>query len=209
MENDRSFLKYKRYYNYIEPFFKNSVVKTYTGLILSVFTIAFFIAFAIRPTIKTIISLNKQIEDGKYTDSQLQEKINALSIAQGELNAVKNDLPIIFTSLPDNPTIPKFLNLMERGALASTIMINSFQMQGVNLKSSTGVQTTDQVLGVKEIDFSLNLDGSYKNFLSFLEMSRKFRRLVNIEKILLEKSREKNDSGLSLSIEGKVFYYNK
>src|SRR3990167_7353762 len=92
--------RYNRYYTWIGPLLKKPQTRAYTFLILSIFTVAFFVFFAIRPTINTIIGLRKQIEDDQIVDTKLQDKINALSQIQAELDVLQPDLPLIDTALP-------------------------------------------------------------------------------------------------------------
>ena len=206
MDNDRSFLKYKRYYTYIEPFFKTPIVRTYTILILSLLAVSFFIVFAIRPTIKTIISLNRQITDGKKTDQQLQDKINALSIAQSEYNQVTNDIPLIFSSLPENSSISPFLKLFEDVASSSGVSINSFQIMSVNLLDPTSI--IQKGSNLKEVGFSTSVLGKYNNLLTFLELLRKIQRIVVIDNVVIGTNRSKDGTfPLQLTLNGKIYYY--
>lgn len=206
MNNERSFLKYKRYYTYIEPFFKAPILRTYTTLVLSFLTVSFFIVFAIRPTIKTIVSLNKQIGDGKFTDQKLQEKINALSMAQAEYNQVSGDLPVILASLPDNPSVAPFVKTLESVASSSGVSVNSFQLSNVDLLDFPSSRGKKVALG--EIGFTMVVSSPYKNLLSFLEFIRKVQRLIIIEKIAIGVSREKESkSALQLNLTGKMYYY--
>ena len=205
MDNDRSFLKYNRYYKYIEPFFKAPIVRTYTGLILSILTISFFIVFAIRPTIKTIISLNRQTIDGRVTDQKLQDKINALSLAQSEYSQFTNEMPIILGSLPENSSVAPFLRLFEGASQASGTTINSFQLTTVNLLDPP---SSKKELTLRETGFTVVVTGTYNNLLSFLEILRKLQRIIIIDSIGIGTSRDKeNRSLLQLNLTGKIYFY--
>lgn len=75
----------------------------YTMLVLSLFTISFFGFLAIRPTLKTVVGLKKQIQDYKEADEKLTGKINQLVSAQAEYEFISPFVPKIKRAFPENP----------------------------------------------------------------------------------------------------------
>ena len=76
--------KSKISYQSVSQSFKRKKTQAYTMFILSLFTISFFSIFAIRPTLKTVTSLHREIEDLEKIDEKLTTKINQLISAQAE-----------------------------------------------------------------------------------------------------------------------------
>lgn len=203
--DDRSFLKYKKYYSYIEPVFKDPVTRSYASLILFFLTISFFIAFAIRPTIKTMVSLNKQIQDGRITNEALQQKINALSIAQNEYTSLQPSFNLIYSSLPENPMVGEFLKMIEKVATASSISISSLQIQPVKLLEPKSIE--EQGFSLRELTFSMNIEGKYRSLRAFVEILRRIQRVVSLDNVAIAPSRAKKENSLGLTFTAKAYFF--
>lgn len=203
--DDRSFLKYKKYYSYIEPVFKDPVTRSYASLILFFLTISFFIAFAIRPTIKTMVSLNKQIQDGRITNEALQQKINALSIAQNEYTSLQPSFNLIYSSLPENPMVGEFLKMIEKVATASSISIGSLQVQPVKLLEQKNIE--EQGFSLRELTFSMNIEGKYQSLRDFVEILRRIQRVVSLDNVAIAPSRATKDNSLGLTFTAKAYFF--
>lgn len=200
--------KYRQYYSRLEPFINRPEIKTYTSLILFLLTTSFFLLFAVKPTLNTITSLNRQIEDGKYTDQKLQEKINALSTAQVEYNKVIALLPLINSALPDNPAVVKFAKSIEAVAGSAGVNIVSLQFSPVDIYNQEMpiVKETVSVADLEEHNYTIVFSGSYKNLVAFHEYVRKIQRLSLTDKFMINKlSLGEIKSQLSLDMSGKIF----
>src|SRR3989344_478177 len=113
--NNQAYLtsRYHRYSQKIAPLFKEKRIQAYTMITLSLFTISFFGSLAIRPTLGTIITLQKQIQDRTIVNQKLEEKINALIQAQTSYQAIEADLPTIYGLLPEKPDVTSLLLKIE------------------------------------------------------------------------------------------------
>src|SRR6478672_554325 len=67
------------------------------------------IVFALRPAILTVIDLNLKLATAKQTTKQLTNKIDQLSQAQRNYEAVRADLPVIDAAFPKNPELTDFV----------------------------------------------------------------------------------------------------
>lgn len=203
---------YRQYYNKLEPLVQRQDIQTYSGLILFLLTTSFFVVFAIKPTLNTITSLNKEIEDAKLTDKKLQDKINALSLAQSEYNKVSNDLPLIYSVLPNNPQVTKYVQLIEASARASGVKISSFQVSPIDLYVKPGTDKADTgaagktTSGLEEHTFNLFVTGDYKSLTNFEQYLRKIQRLTLIKTLAVNKAgNQSGDNTLGNILSGKVF----
>jgi len=196
---------YRRYYVRLEPVLQRQEVRTYMGLILFLLTVSFFIVFAVRPTLNTIASLNKQIEDGKNTELKLEEKIQALSKAQDLYNNIAPDLPIVFASVPDNPAVPPLAKYLEGITASSDLTLDSLQFSPVDLFSKETTQSAGNVLN--EYAFSMVVSGEYKNLITFSEILRKVQRLMVINGIKIGGlSNQPQGTILNFEYTGKTFF---
>lgn len=70
---------------------------------LTIFTVIFFIIFAILPTFKTIASLAKEIDDARTVEAKLQQKIHSLNQADTLYSEVAPRLAILDQLVPPQP----------------------------------------------------------------------------------------------------------
>lgn len=219
--------RYRRYFTSLEPMVKTPVARAYFSLIASLFALSFFGAFAIRPTVKTIVGLRKEIYDARNTNNKLQEKINSLSEAQTQYSFVQNEIPIVLAALPKNTEFSTLLKQIENIALASGATVSGIQFHSVHMfgKATQDGQTTriatssggttnassspDQPGNSGEImpiPFSLVLRGSYSNITAFLTSLSQLSRLISVDSYAISSAQGGNVE-LSLNIQSKAFYY--
>lgn len=207
MEQRTFFKRYKRYYTYIAPRLTPKRIRDYTYLVLTFFTAAFFSFSAIRPTVRTIAGLRRQIIDGRYSDLKLQDKITALSKGQEIISNMGDDLSLIEEAIPQRPTVDFLLRQLENIAQASMVSFHSLSFDGLPLRKNGVLLTIKTETTLKEISFNFSIKGNYENIIAFLEKTRSLRRLLVLENIQIQKGKTK-DKGefLVLSGKAKAFY---
>jgi hypothetical protein len=232
LELKTGYLHYQRYLSQIKEIYKKREdIKVYSGLILSLLTISFFGFFAIKPTLSTIASLVKEIKDKREVNQKLQEKINALTLAQGELLQVSDDLYLLDEALTPKPNLALFINQLEVLAKKNNLKINSLSFSSVifyeqkkeTLKSKEGAQE-EEIIGeinpkekpqekekkspetkqdYRENNFSFQSSGTLADLKKLLENLENFRRIVKTEKVSLTQEKDQN---WTLALNGKIFY---
>lgn len=205
--------RYRRYYQRLEPLFKSVQTQAYTMVILSLFTITFFGIFAIRPTLKTIASLQRKITDNSEVNQKLEDKINSLIQAQEEYQRVESDLPLIFSLLPDKPEFPSLLRRLENLAIDNNATISGIAFDPIVLYASGSaivkpVTTTDGPQQSTPMFFTLTFSGGYQNLVSLLDQLTKLDRLVTIKTVSLAVAGNlESRSTLSVSISSRAYYF--
>jgi len=191
--------RYRRYFTDIRRFYRLKKVRVYTEIVLSILAVAFFLFFAIKPSIVTITGLIKEIKDKKLVTQKLEEKINNLNLAQQEYFSVQNDLYLLDQALPKDPQISLLIKQLEVLAFKEGVSLNAVQYSPLDIKKKlvTGELQT--------VEFGLVVSGSYQNLKNFLFSLSNFRRTFQIEGFNF-KTPKKEEEGLSLSISGKTFY---
>lgn len=203
------YYRYRRYLTNISALYQKKQYRAYTGLILSLFTIAFFAFFAIRPTIVTITSLMKEIEDKEMVAQKLEEKINALSRARSEYDAISTQLPLVEDALPQKTNPSLLVRQIETLAAQNSVILQSVQfgetpLLGEKEFKSKSTETKLKEKGLSAISFSVSVSGSYQNLKSFLQNLEELRRLI-IPSSFAFKIEQKGES-LVLSISGEAYY---
>ncbi len=133
--------RYQKYYQRLEPLFKNRQTQAYTMAILSLLTIAFFGVFAIRPTLKTIATLHRQIEDKENLNQKLEDKISALIAAQETYQQIEPSLEKIYSLMPTAVEFPSLIRRLELISVKNSALISGLQIDEVTLYSKDGVKT--------------------------------------------------------------------
>jgi len=183
----------------MRPFLKKPQVKAYTMFILSLLTMSFFGVFAIKPTLKTITRLKREINDSQLVNEALEQKIISLSQIKEEYKKIEVDLPLISNALPPEPKFSFFLQDLETLAQETGATISGVKLESVDLTKK------DSQVSI-QISASLTLSGSYSSCRNFLD------RLLNNSRIYMVNSFEidSNSKGeiniIKLSLKVNTYY---
>lgn len=191
---------WQRYYSVLEPWVKKPQVRVYTFLILSIFTSAFFLFFAVRPTINTIINLRKQIADSTNVDEKLTQKINSLSQIQAQYEVIKTDLPLLAQVLPGRADVVGLVQQMEKTSSDNQAILTSMQFSEVNLVGEATSKTDQDLIPVT---FQITFAGDYQHILSVLQSLSKSPRLVSFDSVNVTAG----TASPSATIRLKAYYY--
>lgn len=192
--------RYRRYVAGIGVLYKKKKTRVYTGIILSIFTIAFFGFFAIRPTLVTIGGLLKEIKDKREVVAQMDQKINNLNKAQTNYARIEKDLDLVNESLPLDPDLPILIKQLESLARLSSVAIESVRFEKTNLQGEIETEK-GQASG-----FSVTLVGDYKNLKDFLSSLDTLRRIISVKSFGFTSKTEEEIQLLILSISAEAHY---
>lgn len=194
--------KRSRYYTYIRPITKSKFVKTYSSLIFTLITVSIFSYYAIRPTVTTILSLQKSIAEQNQVLNTLKQKVNNLVAGKGNYDNIPHSVKAKLADLvPDNPALPGLINSLTYAAQISEATISGLQFQPVVLENQS--TTLSKTPSLNQVDFSLNVQGSFTNLMKLLAAVKRTDRLVTITSINFAKPL---DGNLLMSITGKAYY---
>ncbi|RJR14574.1 hypothetical protein C4579_04740 [Candidatus Microgenomates bacterium] len=216
-----TFSVYRKYSQKLAPVFSQAKAQAYTMAILSFFTIAFFGIFAIRPTISTILVLQKQIEDRTEVSEKLEQKISALIKAQETYNQIETDVPTIYALLPDKPEVTTLLVKFEDVAVTTGTTITDITFDPLVIYGNTPQEIvseqneTPNVLAETSEDattpfsFSISYTGTYQQLSDVLSRIAQLDRIVTISKAEIKLSgTANNDTGiLTVSLGSQAYYY--
>lgn len=196
-------LKKEEYQKYLDliPDFKQEKTKKYTFIILTLVASILLVVFALSPTISTISSLQKQLEDDKFVEQRLSEKINNLSLLQQAYANIQNDLPIVLSAVPEKSEAPVLLADIQALAKENNLILSNFQTLPVEI--SENATSTKKF---NSFDFNLNIKGEYQNMLNFLNELVNFQRITTVNNITISKIVEINITNLQLNIRGTAYF---
>jgi Tfp pilus assembly protein PilO len=203
---------YSKYFVYIKPVFKSKGVQTYSPIIFSIIAITIFALFAVRPTVSTIVGLQKTIQERQDLLHRLEQKTKDLNEGRSNLEKLGEDQKNkIYTLIPNSTSIPCLIDNLNYMATSNQVTVTGLQFQPLILEGKSkciftdlDLTSIDKKATVKEIEFTLNSQGTYPDLIKFLNSLNQVSRLVSIKTVSLTKQAS---GPLVMSISGKAYYF--
>lgn len=193
---------YSRYFTYIKPVAKYPIVKNYGPTIFTLLTISILIFFAIKPTVETILVLQKKLADSNEVLQKVTLKANNLSLARKNYdNLDQNIKDKIFSAVPNTVTLKSVIQTLEQAAKTHEASVSALQIQPLVIDTKND---SSQVGSLAEISFTFNAEGDYQNLIGLLRDLKNSSRLVSIDSLSLSKTGESKT--LIMSLSGKAYY---
>jgi Tfp pilus assembly protein PilO len=174
--------------------------------------VAFFIIFAIKPTVVTIVELLAEIKGREELNQQLEEKIAQIITAQTLYNQVYDRLYLLDQALPGNPDFAYFSQSLEGNRLKADLALSTLNYSSIVLTQKKTVRTTESEKS-QEVSFITDLDGYYPNLKTFLENIFNQRRIIYLSNLEISPNKaallEDQILPLVITIDGETFYLGK
>lgn len=183
------------------PDFKQEKTQKFTTIVLTLVASIILGLFAINPTLSTIANLQKQLDDNKFVEQKLEEKINNLSILQQKYATLQPDLDAINSAIPKTADSTALLGQIQAVAQKSNLSIMNLQTLEVDIPP--------QINGVQKYSayaFALSAQGNYQDMMNFLNELSNIQRVVVVNNFGITKFTDNNASSLRLIVKGTVYY---
>ncbi|EKD67502.1 MAG: hypothetical protein ACD_48C00373G0005 [uncultured bacterium] len=201
--------EYRKYYRSLEPILNKPKTKQYSTVIFFFLTVALFGWFAIKPTIQTILYLQREIVDKKEVNTKMDEKINALIVAQAILENIQPQLDVISYTIPSNPQAVDIARQLKNLAENTQASLSAIQIASVPILVATPSSTLpSSIVKHTAIPITLSIDGSYNVLASFMNGLLAMQRIVMIDSVSFSPSKsglpqaKTNDIRLQLKLTG-------
>lgn len=192
---------YSRYFTYIKPFAKLPIVKNYGPSIFSLLTMSILIFFAIKPTVETILVLQKKLADSNEVLQKITRKANDLSLGKSNYDNLDQTIKdTIYSNIPDTVSLKSVTGALEQAAKARAASVSALQIQPFAIDT----KENSQVGVVTEISFIFNTEGDYNNLIALLQDLKTSNRLISIDNLSL--SATSDSTVLVMSLSGKAYY---
>ncbi len=199
MKNSQSV--YSRYFTYIKPVTRMPIVKTYGPIIFTIIITTIFIIFAIKPTVQTILVLQKKLADSTQVLKKITEKAENLSAGKQNYDQIDSAIKLKITAaIPDTAKLKSITQSLEQTALKYNASISALQIQSLEITP----KKEGEIGSLTEISFIFNTTGDYPNLMLLLQELKRSDRLISIDTVSL--SRLAEEKGLIMSISGKTYY---
>lgn len=179
------------------PILKEERSQKITTIIFTLIAISLFGFFAISPTLTTITTLKKQVDDASFVNEKLKEKIKNLSLLQRQYLDLQNDIPVVLAAVPENPEAPYFSAELQALALRNSIHVSSLQVFQVEVSAK-------EALRQRSFTFSLQGSGSSQNIASFIKDISSMDRNISIDVLTITNDFVKSTT--EVSIKGKAYF---
>ena len=192
---------YSRYFTYIKPITRLPIVKTYGSTIFTLVVIIIFIFFAIKPTVETILVLQKKLTEISDVLNKINKKANDLSLGKQNYDnldpIIKNKITQV---IPDTVALKSITQILEQTAKSHDASVSALQIQPIVINT----KLENSLGSLSEINFTFNIEGEYANLIALLQDLKSSSRLLSIDSLSLSKLTEGSD--LIMSITGKGYY---
>jgi len=205
--------EYRKYYRSLEPMLAKPKTKRYSTVIFFFLTIALFGWYAIRPTIQTILYLQKEIVDKKAVNIHMDEKINALIEAQAILENIQPRREVITKAVPKNPLAVDIARQLQNLANTTQASLSAIQIGSVPiLTATTSAALTSYVVKHVPIPINISVDGPYFVLASFMNGLLAMQRIVTIDSIFFSPNKsgvpQPGITAIQLQLKLNAFYQN-
>jgi len=191
---------------------EKEMVWRYTEVSLTLFTIAFFVIFAIRPAIATISGLIGEIKDKEELTAKMKGKINAIIAAQEEYSLYQEKIAAVDSFLPTDYKVAQGTAQVIGSAQDSQVFLkginfSEFPITGKSKSETKGKAKSESPL--TNVGFNFSASGDYLNLKEFTSRVWKTRRWLEISNYQIGKSKKQGESSeseqLTLTIDGKLY----
>lgn len=181
---------------------KNTAVKNYSSFAFTIFTIMIFAFFAIRPTIGTIISLQKSLEEQTTISNNLELKATNLTEGKKNYQAIDNTTGTqINNMLPSRTNLPSLIQSLNNYSNQAGAVVAGIQFQTVELTGQPTAFIKNPQL--QEINFTYNVQGTYSQLKEILQKVTRSTRLITIQSVNFTSV---DDQQLLMSVNAKAYF---
>lgn len=192
---------YSRYFTYIKPIGQLPIVKAYGTTIFTLFVMTIFIVFAIKPTIETILVLQKKLADSDNILESVSKKASDLSLGKQNYENLNEKIQSkVAAAIPNTAQVRSIVQTLEQTTNNHQASISALQFQPLTLEA----KEEEKVGTLAEITFNFNIEAEYRNLISLLQELETSDRLISIDHLSLSKPVEENR--LIMAISGKAYY---
>jgi hypothetical protein len=191
---------FNRVHKRMLPLVENTKSASYFTITLTLLSLSFFGLFAIRPTIITVVSLYKSVEDLKKINIEYENKIGSLVRGQAEYEKIRKQIPLIQSAVPLTSSFHKLTSQLEDFTVRSDISINQLQVDGVAVSKQN---PTDKL---QKYNFSMITIGSYQNTYTYLQHLLNWKRLVSVNSLEFINEGSTTSGLLRVTIKGNAYY---
>jgi hypothetical protein len=206
------YYKYREFsLNLLALYKQRADVQAFLEIILSLATLIVFIVFAIKPTILTMVSLNKEISAKQAVLDGLNQKITDLQTANNvyrENQAIIPDIDSAIFSSPRPDSISKqVLGIAAKNSVTIIgLSLGSVAIVGQGPQSKDASDLKPLPNGALPLGVTINIKGDYQNILAFLIDIEKLRIPIKMDTLSINTSKLASETFLNEFVSARIPY---
>lgn len=208
----------------LQAFYDKPVLRVTFELILSIFVVAVFALFALRPTLITMSELLKEIEEKQQFNKELQQKMASLSTAQNEWTAFQDEIEKLQLAFFHDPSLEDVLLYLEYLARQESVVVTGMTAPEIAVRATdadfnTNAVGTDPLFlaanGSATTDFtpekltpyetSFQVLGTFEGIMEFLQKVESRQPLMSIEALQIAVNENETNLPMSASFRLRVY----
>jgi len=188
----------------IFPYLISARSQKFFGIALTLCALSFFGFFAIKPTVSTILKLQKEVSDNQFVLGQMEIKIKNLTELRKQYFNLQGDLSTVTNAITTQPDASVLFAQIQSIAQASNITIKKLQNFEVEVLRS------DKTISKNYYSYSFAIagSGSFENISKFARTLTNMERVVNIDTFSINNITDQNSESLDFNIQGTAFFKN-
>jgi len=180
----------------------------YGELTITLLAIAFFLVFAIRPTVRAISTLLSEIENKQELSLKMSKKINQVIAAQTNFSSILEEIDYLDEAYPQFPQLAKGGAQLVGLGLEKGLVVNSIAFSEVEFFSSkTKVLASSKDKEAVGVNYSASFSGDYGAVKLFLDDFLKIRRVFIVEGYSISISEDLSSNWVNISVFGLLPYF--
>lgn len=186
----------------LRKYAKNEESWHYLEVVITIFSITFFIIFAIRPAVVTISGLVGEINEKKELSQQMQQKINSVVIAQEEFALVQGKRELLESYLPSDYAITHGITQVAGAASEGDLSVGQMSVGQIE----NMINPSKKLSGLR---FNFSSEGAYDQIKKFFKQLETIRRWVEVDSYQIGIKEEKDTplDLLNFYLNGKFNYW--
>lgn len=181
------------------PKLKEQSANNLISISLSLISVIFFGVFAINPTLGTISEISKKLDDSKFVNTELTQKISNLTQLQQQYALIRKKMDTINEAIPTSAQTAILIAQVQALSQKSKVQLKRVQILPVEIASKLN-KTSYNVFS-----FSIDATGSKQTINNFLINLNNFNRLILITNYSIIEDSFKTNS-YRIDLRGKAFF---
>jgi Tfp pilus assembly protein PilO len=184
------------------PYLTPEGSQKFFSIILTLCAISFFGFFAIKPTVSTILRLQKEFKDNQFVLEQLETKIKNLTQLRKQYFDLQGDVPVITNAIAIRPDVHLLFAQIQSIARESNVTIKKLQ----NFEVEAIRNDKSAIKDYYSYSFTIGGSGSFKDISKFTQALTNMERIVNIDVFSINDISDQDSKPLEFNIQGTAFF---
>lgn len=203
------YYEYRKYLEKLKTQVQGPIAQTSLAVVGTIAFCIFLALVAIRPTFVIVASLTRSISDEQTVVEKLDQKIEALQIAQKKLLAVKDRMGAVNLAIPETTQLEVFMRQVETLASEHGLVLLEIKQDPFMLVMPQAVALGPRQAAVQPLNIDIKVGGKESAVRSFIASLIQLDRIVGISSVtiasLSAEDRTEQPYAVAAAIDAQIF----